>query len=189
MNWLASTAQNPTVVGAIAALLVLVLALLIKRRRGSAPAPCTMRSQLLAPNERALLETLRSATGADIEVWPHVHAAAVLVAQSDAPRRQRRDAERGLAHHRFDFVLVSANGHALAAVRCAQPRGHSAGEALKAMCERAGLPLVALDPNASYATDTLREHLQWHMRGPAQEGETGVDAEGRREPVIDLPRE
>lgn len=189
MHWLASTAQDPIAVGGVAAVVILVLALLIKRRRRAPPPPCTARSHLLEPNERALLETLQAATGGDIQVWPHVHAAAVLAVQSEAPRRQRRHAERVLSQHRFDFVLVSADGHALAAIRCTGPGGRSAREDLKTMCERAGLPLVALDPNATYATDALREHLQWHMRGPEPEAETGVDAEGRREPVIDLPPE
>jgi len=189
MHWLASTAQEPIIIGGILTLVALVLALLIKRRRGSPPPPCVARSQLLEPNERALLETLRSATGADIEVWPHVPACTVLTVPSEASRRQRRHTERLLLQHRFDFVLVSADGRALAAVRCTQPSGRATGEILKAMCERAGLPLVALDPNASYTTDALREHLQWHMREPTREAEASVDAEGRREPVIDLPRE
>jgi len=188
MHRLASIAQDPLIIGAILTLVALVLVLLIKRRRGS-PPPCVARSQLLESNERALLETLRSATGADIEVWPHVHAGTVLAVQGEASRRQRRYAERVLLQHRFDFVLVSADGRALAAVRCAQPGERASGEVLKAMCQRAGLPLVALDPNASYTTEALREHLQWHMRGPTRESEADVDADGRREPVIDLPRE
>ncbi len=190
MHWLVATVQDPIVVGGALVAAGLALALLIQRRRGrSAPAACSARARLLEPNERALLETLQAATGPDIEIWPQVHAGAVLTVGEDAPRRQRRRAAQLLARQRFDFVVVSGEGHPLAAIRCARAGGGSSRADLKAMCAHAGLALVVLDPNASYAVDALREHLQWHMRGPAGEAEADVDAEGRREPVIDLPPE
>ncbi len=191
MHGLVSSLQDPIVAGAaVLIVLGLVALVMMRRRRASPPVACSVRPRLLEPDELALLEALRAATGADVSIWPHVHAAVVLRAPPDAPRHQRRRIQRALADECFDFVLVSARGEALAAVRCAHgDRRQSAGGELKALCDLAGLPLLALDPNADYPPEALREHLQWHMRGTASQSEASVDVEGRREPLIDLPPE
>ncbi|MEX1080929.1 MAG: DUF2726 domain-containing protein [Halofilum sp. (in: g-proteobacteria)] len=178
----------------LAVLLAIAVLALALRRRTRVSYPYNRRPAVLAPDERALHQSLEQAVGDRALILPKLHAGDALSVRRNLSRRRAAGALNRLGAHAFDFVVCDPRDtRPLVAVELERPQEAAEhrrqARFLEEACHAAGFELLRVPAGEQYSTDELREQLR-----PYLERSNGFDAgdlttDGRREPILDLPAE
>ncbi len=150
---------------------------------------------VLGSEEREMLGVLQDALAADYVVFPRLRANDVLAPRRRLRRGRRRAVAERLADHFLAFVVCDGRDtRPLAVVELHDPharqrqRRHRERE-IATFCSDADLPLLWLSAADEREPAALRAQLD-DLLAPPDAGDEGQwTADGRREPLIDLPED
>ncbi len=193
MDW--TETLPPWVIPAAAGLVVLtVLILALRLRRRGDSFPYRRRMAVLTPDEHALFSALQNAVGDRVLLLAKLRLCDVLELRKGLRKGHAARALERLATYSFDFVLCApADTRPLVAVELLAPEASAERRErdrfLDEACNAAGLGLLRIPQNDSYAAEDLLERLRPHLERSQPSHGGDITPDGRREPILDLPNE